>query len=69
MVNTLKQLASDTNEVLLAQELRDSDVQKNNWQLFLAHIQEFFKVTKIPPAEQNCEYRSPDIILLRLTRR
>lgn len=66
LVNTLRQLANPRTEILLAQELRDSDVQKNNWQNFLALAKEYFKIENIPLTEQNRDYCSPDIILLRL---
>lgn len=68
LINTLRQLAGDKTEILLSQELRDSDIQKNNWHHFLTLVKQHFKVETIPLTEQNTDYCSPDIVLLKLNK-
>ncbi|XP_026759675.1 protein N-lysine methyltransferase METTL21D-like [Galleria mellonella] len=55
--------------IYLTQELRDSDIQKRLWDTFYEKLSEFFYVEKIPEDEQHANYRSPDIVLLRINKK
>ncbi|KAM3967138.1 protein N-lysine methyltransferase METTL21D [Aphomia sociella] len=55
--------------IYLTQELRDSDIQKKLWESFFEKLTEFFYVEKIPEEQQHANYRSSDIVLLRINKK
>ncbi|KAK9721990.1 Lysine methyltransferase [Popillia japonica] len=66
LIDTLRYYATEKTEIILAQELRESDVQKNNWDYFLENVKNYFRCVVVPISEQNPDYCSPDIVLLKL---
>ncbi|GJQ69225.1 hypothetical protein Trydic_g6374 [Trypoxylus dichotomus] len=66
LIKTLKYYAGRDTEIILAQELRESDMQKSNWTYFLESIQKDFQWIEIPLSEQNSNYSSSDIVILKL---
>lgn len=69
LLSTLKSLCSESTEILLAQEKRESEKQKEIWKTFNARFFEEFSVSKVPPNEQDETYCSPDIYLYRAKRK
>ncbi|XP_050667122.1 protein N-lysine methyltransferase METTL21D-like [Leptidea sinapis] len=55
--------------IYLTQELRDSDVQKKLWKTFYEKISEYFYIESIPEEQQHINYRSADIVLLKMTKK
>ncbi|XP_028030179.1 protein-lysine methyltransferase METTL21D-like [Bombyx mandarina] len=55
--------------IYLTQEIRDSEIQKRLWNLFYEKLSESFSIEKIPEEEQHSNYRSEDIVLLRLEKK
>ncbi|XP_048000747.1 protein N-lysine methyltransferase METTL21D-like isoform X2 [Leguminivora glycinivorella] len=53
----------------LTQEMRDSEVQKRLWTKFFEKLNEIFNVEQIPEEEQHKNYRSPDILLFKITKK
>lgn len=49
--------------------MRDSEVQKGLWDTFYEKLTDNFDVEKIPEDQQHANYRSSDIILLRITKK
>lgn len=49
--------------------MRDSDAQKKLWDAFYEKLTEHFDVEKIPEEQQHVNYRSPDIALLKITKK
>lgn len=68
LVETLKDLATPQTKIFLSQEVRDSKKQRECWESFERQIGEFFTLYDIPLSEQNAEYSSPDIVLIRLSK-
>lgn len=71
LIETLKVLCSTSKKKLviyLTQELRDSQLQKDLWALFYEKLIDNFCVKKIPEEEQHVNYRSSDIILLKISK-
>ncbi|KAG6441385.1 hypothetical protein O3G_MSEX001752 [Manduca sexta] len=72
LIETLQNLNSSTNKrmvIYLTQELRDSEVQKQLWDKFYTKLTNIFNVIKIPQEEQHANYRSEDIILLKISKK
>nr|CAI5829632.1 unnamed protein product [Callosobruchus analis] len=69
LVSTLRQLATHNTKVILCQELRDSQNQKECWKEFLESVQEYFEVGFVPQSEQSSEYSCPEIQILRLIKK
>ncbi|XP_045767182.1 protein N-lysine methyltransferase METTL21D-like isoform X1 [Maniola jurtina] len=63
--NTIKKKPT----IYLTQELRDSDIQKKLWNDFSDKLAELFYVEKIPEEQQHVNYRSSDILLLKITKK
>ncbi|XP_061704652.1 protein N-lysine methyltransferase METTL21D-like [Cydia pomonella] len=53
----------------LTQELRDSEIQKRLWKKFFEKLNDIFNVEQIPEEEQHKNYRSPDILLFKITKK
>ncbi|CAH2001170.1 unnamed protein product [Acanthoscelides obtectus] len=69
LVSTLRQLATEKTNIILCQELRDSQKQRECWKEFLENVKESFEVSFIPQTEQSLVYSSPEILILRLTKK
>lgn len=50
--------------LLICQELRETEKQKNTWKMFLNLLLEHFEVSYIPEEEQHTIFSSSDIILI-----
>lgn len=68
LTRTLVKLANLNTKILLAQEMRDSTEQRNNWQNFLQCIKKDFFIQPIPLSEQHEDFRSPDILLFQISK-
>ncbi|XP_023017560.2 protein N-lysine methyltransferase METTL21D [Leptinotarsa decemlineata] len=68
LIITLKELAMDDTTIFLTQELRDTEKQKNCWEYFVNHIKDYFEFHLIPREEQNPEFNSADIVLIKLVK-
>ncbi|XP_049870831.1 protein N-lysine methyltransferase METTL21D-like [Pectinophora gossypiella] len=55
--------------IYLTQELRDSEIQKKLWNAFYEKVSENFYIEKIPEDQQHANYRSSDIVLLKLNKK
>lgn len=66
LINTLIYYASEKTEIILAQELRDTGKQSENWDYFLDKVKGHFCCIEVPLSEQNLNYSSPDIVILKL---
>lgn len=55
--------------IYLTQEMRDSEIQKGLWNAFYEKLTDNFYVEKIPEEQQHANYRSSDIVLLRVTKK
>lgn len=53
----------------LTQELRDSEIQKKLWESFYEKLTDNFNVEKVPEEQQHVNYRSTDIVLLRINKK
>lgn len=53
----------------MTQELRDSEIQKKLWHDFYEKLSEFFYIEKIPEEQQHVNYRSSDILLLKIIKK
>ncbi|XP_026330188.1 protein-lysine methyltransferase METTL21D-like [Hyposmocoma kahamanoa] len=72
LIETLKSLTNTFNKkpiIYLTQELRDSEIQKQLWESFHEKISEIFYIEQVPEEQQHANYRSSDIILLRLNKK
>ncbi|KAK9503820.1 hypothetical protein O3M35_010295 [Rhynocoris fuscipes] len=65
LIETIKTISSDTTEIILSQEKRDTEKQQEIWKQFLMKFHDSFNVIKVPLNEQDELYASPDIFLLR----
>lgn len=71
-METLKQLTNSSAKnptIYLTQEMRDSDTQKILWESFYEKISDYFCIEKIPEEQQHTNFRSPDIILLKINKK
>lgn len=64
-----KPLSKKKTVIYLTQELRDSEIQKRLWEMFYEKLTDSFYIEQIPEAQQHANYRSPDIILLKLIKK
>lgn len=72
LIQTLLSLTNTFSKrptIYLTQEMRDSEVQKGLWDTFYEKLTDNFDVEKIPEDQQHANYRSSDIILLRITKK
>lgn len=58
------ELTTSKTIILISQELRDTEKQKNTWIMFLDMLVEHFTLSYVPEEEQHPVYRSSDIILI-----
>ncbi|KAL1132234.1 hypothetical protein AAG570_010191 [Ranatra chinensis] len=68
LMETLKNLCGYNTEIILSQEKRESEKQKEVWKQFLDKFYSEFLVLKVPTNEQDEIYASPDIHLLHAKR-
>lgn len=61
--------ASKHPVIYLTQEIRGTKLQKNLWISFYEKLTNSFSVEKIPEEEQHLNYQSPDIVLLKMTKK
>lgn len=69
LIGVLKTLSIKSKKkpiIYLTQELRNDELQKNLWSSFYDKLTDSFHVEKIPEEEQHLNYRSTDIVLLRI---
>ncbi|KAL4711405.1 hypothetical protein ACJJTC_016159 [Scirpophaga incertulas] len=72
LIQTLQCLINSITKkptIYLTQEMRDSEIQKDLWTKFYELLMDNFDIQKIPEEQQHCNYRSSDIILLKLTKK
>lgn len=72
LIETLKSLTNTSSKkpvMYLTQEMRDSDTQRELWSSFYGKLTDNFNVDKIPEEEQHINYRSADILLLRISKK
>ncbi|XP_045449344.1 protein N-lysine methyltransferase METTL21D-like isoform X2 [Melitaea cinxia] len=55
--------------IYLTQEIRDSEIQKKLWNVFYEKLSESFYIEKIPEEQQHINYRSSDILLLKIIKK
>jgi hypothetical protein len=58
------ELTTSKTIILISQELRNTEKQKNTWIMFLDMLVEHFTLSYVPEEEQHPVYRSSDIILI-----
>lgn len=58
------ELTTPNTVVLIGQELRETEKQKNTWKMFLDLLVEYFTLSYVPEDEQHPIYRSSDIVLI-----
>lgn len=58
------ELTTPKTVILICQELRKTEKQKNTWKMFLDLLVEHFTLSYIPEKEQHPVYRCSDIILI-----
>ncbi|XP_028131301.1 protein N-lysine methyltransferase METTL21D isoform X2 [Diabrotica virgifera virgifera] len=66
LFKTLKKVVGSHTEILMCQEIRDTEKQKECWDLFIKTAKESFSIHSIPIEEQHSEFSSPDIVILKL---
>lgn len=64
LVKTMTELTTPNTVILICQELRETEKQKNTWKMFLDMLVEHFILSYVVEEEQHPIYRSPDIILI-----
>lgn len=57
-------LTNPSTVILIGQELRETEKQKNTWKMFLDILVKYFTISYIPEDEQHPVYRSSDIVLI-----
>ncbi|XP_030746216.1 protein-lysine methyltransferase METTL21D-like [Sitophilus oryzae] len=67
LIETLRSLSGPQTTIILSQEIRESEKQKACWKYFLENVQKHFKSYVVPLEEQNDEFRSPDIVVIKFT--
>lgn len=58
------ELTTPETVILICQELRETEKQKNTWKMFLELLVEHFSLSYVPEEEQHSLYRSSDICLI-----
>ncbi|XP_025837679.1 protein-lysine methyltransferase METTL21D-like isoform X2 [Agrilus planipennis] len=69
LLETLDNITENDTRILMSQEMRESDVQKNCWEYFVKRASEKFSFNYVPLSVQNPEYRCPDIKLIELIKK
>lgn len=72
LIESLKNLNDSPTKkpvMYLTQELRDTEIQRTLWNSFYEKLTELFDVEKIPEEEQHANYRSSDIVLLKISKK
>lgn len=64
LVKTIIELTTPKTVVMICQELRETEKQKNTWKMFLNLLLEHFEVSYVPEEEQHPVFRSSDITLI-----
>lgn len=64
LVKTMTELTTPNTVVLICQELRETEKQKNTWKMFLDMLVQHFILSYVPEEKQHPIYRSSDIILI-----
>jgi len=64
LVKTITELTTPKTVLLICQELRETEKQKNTWKMFLNLLLEHFEVSYVPEEEQHPIFRSSDIMLI-----
>lgn len=64
LVKTIIELTTPKTVILICQELRETEKQKNTWKMFLDMFIKHFTLCYVPEEEQHPIYRSSDIILI-----
>lgn len=67
LICTLRKVCEKNTHIFISQEMRDSEIQQECWRYFLESINKYFKIHTIPLEEQDEEFRSFDIIIMRLS--
>lgn len=62
------QLCGSKTEIFLCQEMRESENQQKYWETFMNGLKEHFDIEFVPLSEQNEDFCSSDIILLKITK-
>lgn len=63
-MKTMVDLTTSETTILICQELRETEKQKNTWKMFLEMLVKHFTLSYIPEEEQHSIYRSSDIVLI-----
>lgn len=69
LIATMTKLCSETTEVIISQEERDSENQRNVWNAFLEKFKKIFDYYTVAEEEQHPVFRSPDILIIRARKR
>jgi len=64
LVKTIIELTTPKTVIMICQELRETEKQKNTWKMFLNLLLEHFEVSYVPEEDQHPVFRSSDIILI-----
>lgn len=64
LVQTMVDLTNPSTIILIGQELRETEKQKNTWKMFLDILVKYFTLSYIPEEQQHPVYRSSDIVLI-----
>ncbi|XP_056632378.1 protein N-lysine methyltransferase METTL21D-like [Diorhabda sublineata] len=68
LIRTLKALARSDTEILVCQEIRDTQKQVECWELFIKNLKKYFTITIVPMEDHHEEFSSLDIVILKLTK-
>lgn len=63
-MKTMTELTAPNTVILICQELRETEKQKNTWKMFLNLLVEHFEISYVPEKEQHPIFRSSDIVLI-----
>ncbi|CAG9853821.1 unnamed protein product [Phyllotreta striolata] len=66
LIKTLKELSNADTEIIVCQEMRDTEKQLECWKNFTKIAKEHFEFSFIPIEEHHPIYCSSDVVLLRL---
>nr|XP_022904217.1 protein-lysine methyltransferase METTL21D-like isoform X1 [Onthophagus taurus] len=65
LIKTLLDYSNSFTEIILAQELRDSEKQKNNWEYFLNEMNKNFVQVSVPKIDQHQDFCCDEIKVLK----
>lgn len=68
LIKTLKTLARSDTDILVCQEIRDTQKQVECWELFIKNIEKYFTISIVPIEDHHEEFSSSDIVILKLTK-